>query len=498
MTYNIKKNYAVIGICFIVSFVTLLLFAISISPLTLFEGEDSCVFKQMGLAILQGKTPYVDLFDHKGPIIYFVNALGLWIGGRWGLFVFCVLNFTFVLYYWWKIACLYVSDIVSVFAILFTIAMYISVLDDGNMTEEWSLLPLSYSLYLSLRLQKEKHGPSEMESCVIGISAGIILFIRANNVALLLCAFVLIAYLLLSSKSYRPFIKFLFYTFVGMFSVVSIILLFFYLQYGQNGMEQMLYGTFVFNMTAYNPYRLASNSLKEFIMSNVIFFFFPIEIYKLFFLFGIVLCFYAYINNKGNKENKIVISFLVGSFSFCFYILGRDSYGHYLITTLPLFVVAISYTLKNSICNYILCIFFPLYFSVLHMYSQISYILFGYKKVYSEFYHKADLFIDSVDSIDRTKIWNYNAVFQGIDLLQRYNITQCNRIIHPFQLNSSEYLRKTDRNKLKSVKPKYILLDPTNIYYCVEDSLYISWNYIKSDSITKRLLILKYHDRNHQ
>ena len=73
MTHIIKKECAIIGICFIVSFITLLLFAISVSPISLFEGYDSCVFKQMGLAILQGKTPYVDLFDHKGPLIYFYN-----------------------------------------------------------------------------------------------------------------------------------------------------------------------------------------------------------------------------------------------------------------------------------------------------------------------------------------------------------------------------------------------------------------------------------------
>ena len=51
------------------------IFAVNISPFTIYEGCDSCVFKQMGLAILSGKTPYLDLFDHKGPVIYFINAL---------------------------------------------------------------------------------------------------------------------------------------------------------------------------------------------------------------------------------------------------------------------------------------------------------------------------------------------------------------------------------------------------------------------------------------
>ena len=493
MTHIIKKECAIIGICFIVSFITLLLFAISVSPISLFEGYDSCVFKQMGLAILQGKTPYVDLFDHKGPILYLINALGLWIGGRWGLFILCVLNFTFVLFFWRKIACLYVADFVSIFAVIYGIVMYISVMDEGNMTEDWSLLPLSYSLYLSLRMQKKEQIPSMIESYLIGVSAGSILFIRANNVALLVCSFILITYLLYIKKVYKAIFDVIICTFGGFLSVILLILVFFYLKYGQIGLEQMLYGTFIFNLTAYNPYHLASNSLTGGLLrSDINFFFFnPWAIYKLFFLFGIVLCIYAYVNNRGNERNKIGTFFLVGSFFFCFYTIGRNTFGHYLISTLPLFVVAISYTFKDSISKYILYIFIPIYFSFPHIYNQISHGLFGLKKMDIEFYHKADMFLNTISNKDKKNIWNYNAVFKGIDILQRNNIVQCNRIIWPFQFLNSDYLRKTDTNKLESMKPKYILLDPTSIYYSKEDSLYIKQHYIEKDSIAKQLIVLE-------
>ena len=58
-----------------------------------YEGCDSSVFKMMGYVITEGGVPYVDYFDHKGPILYFINALGEIISPQWGLFliqiIFC-------------------------------------------------------------------------------------------------------------------------------------------------------------------------------------------------------------------------------------------------------------------------------------------------------------------------------------------------------------------------------------------------------------------------
>jgi 4-amino-4-deoxy-L-arabinose transferase-like glycosyltransferase len=50
-------------------------------------GRDSGVFLYIGSAILRGEVPYRDVWDHKGPLIYFIDALGLQLGGgsQWGV-----------------------------------------------------------------------------------------------------------------------------------------------------------------------------------------------------------------------------------------------------------------------------------------------------------------------------------------------------------------------------------------------------------------------------
>ena len=57
--------------------VFLLLLSASTSPLyTSYCDGDSSIFMLIGKAITMGKNVYTDYFDHKGPILFYLNALG--------------------------------------------------------------------------------------------------------------------------------------------------------------------------------------------------------------------------------------------------------------------------------------------------------------------------------------------------------------------------------------------------------------------------------------
>ncbi len=62
------------GIAAFLSITFGLLFLTSNSPLYRTYGGDSSIFVTLGRALLSGKVPYVDIFDHKGPMIFFINA----------------------------------------------------------------------------------------------------------------------------------------------------------------------------------------------------------------------------------------------------------------------------------------------------------------------------------------------------------------------------------------------------------------------------------------
>ena len=48
---------------------------------------DSAIFQIIGKGWVEEKIPYVDLWDQKGPLIYFINAFGYWLtGNQTGIF----------------------------------------------------------------------------------------------------------------------------------------------------------------------------------------------------------------------------------------------------------------------------------------------------------------------------------------------------------------------------------------------------------------------------
>ena len=116
----------------IFSFVFLLLFSYSTSPLYLLEGCDNTVFKTMGLAICNGKVPYVDIFDHKGPIFYLIQTIAESISlNRWGLFAIQFISLSISVVVWHKIANIYLSPKKSTFSVLLMFFMYFYLIEGG-------------------------------------------------------------------------------------------------------------------------------------------------------------------------------------------------------------------------------------------------------------------------------------------------------------------------------------------------------------------------------
>jgi hypothetical protein len=72
-------------LCLFLAFV----FLLPINPQVLpYAGNDSSVFLYIGEGIINGLVPYRDIWDHKPPLIYLINAIALLVTpeSRWGVF----------------------------------------------------------------------------------------------------------------------------------------------------------------------------------------------------------------------------------------------------------------------------------------------------------------------------------------------------------------------------------------------------------------------------
>ena len=94
-----KHKLLLFALCLAVSLSALLLASTSSPVYATNFWTDSNIYMTMGRGILAGKVPYRDLFDHKGPLTFFIYAAGALMDGSGfaGLFVMEVLSLAAVL-----------------------------------------------------------------------------------------------------------------------------------------------------------------------------------------------------------------------------------------------------------------------------------------------------------------------------------------------------------------------------------------------------------------
>ena len=118
--------------------------------------RDSGVFLYMGWRLLSGDIPYRDVWDHKPPLIYFVDALGLSLtpDSMWGVWLmqFIFISVTFFLIY--KILDREFGVVAALAGSIILASGLLTVLEQGNVTEEYALVFQALCFWLFIRAQK--------------------------------------------------------------------------------------------------------------------------------------------------------------------------------------------------------------------------------------------------------------------------------------------------------------------------------------------------------
>jgi hypothetical protein len=158
----------------------------SLSP----PGRDSAVFLYLGSRFVEGEIPYRDIWDHKGPVIYFIDALGYLIGGgsSWGVWLLQYVTLTATaLIGFFALRRLFDTASALVASIIW-IATLPAVLDQGNFTETWAL-PMQFGALLLLALLPAAWATKNKRRIAllafgIGILGALAFFLRPNLISI--------------------------------------------------------------------------------------------------------------------------------------------------------------------------------------------------------------------------------------------------------------------------------------------------------------------------
>ena len=244
------KKYAPYFYLFLVSLIVVLFF--STSTTFIYDepcSGDSAIFQIIGKYWAEGRLPYVDVWDQKGPFIFFVDAIGYVIAGnKYGIFLLQIINLTIVSWILYNICRIELKVLPSI--LISTLVMFSFAPVCENTVEEWILIPICWFYYVMTKWvnkveasgQPVKHPLSS--GFVYGMVVGLSLMTRLTNAVGICMASLVIAIYLAINKEWRNIVGNVF-LFVGGLLLTTVP--FFIYFYANDALYEMWYGTFLYN-----------------------------------------------------------------------------------------------------------------------------------------------------------------------------------------------------------------------------------------------------------
>lgn len=311
----------------ILSVFFLLVFSAQTTPWMNNYGWDSAMFILLGKMFNMGRIPYVDFFDHKGPILIFIEALGLHLSSdnRTGIFLLQCINLFITQFLIYKIARYFsLSSLLSFSVVLLSLLMFSFTIQGGNNCEEWSLPYLYLGLFLTISIDNNISIKRYRYIFILGISAAVLFWIRANNMGVV-CACFMYLFILTAIKCDIKDLCFICIAFILGFLSISISLIIYFISI--DALPEMIYSSLLFNMqyVEYSDYKI------------------PLTITSFIKGWGswLVLLIGGVVFYLKKRDFRI----LVGAFSLLFMAIISTRLGpvyfHYMTLNLPLFTVGI-------------------------------------------------------------------------------------------------------------------------------------------------------------
>jgi hypothetical protein len=210
-----------------------------------YTNRDSGVFLYAGWRILNGEIPYRDIWDHKPPIIFFINSAGLALtnNSRWGVWwielgaLLLAAFFSFLIV---KKMFGYGPAILSLFLWLFTLVF---IIQGGNLTEEY-ILPMQFiALWLIYDINKPNF--SFWRWFLVGLIGAIAFFTKQTSIGIWIAITIGLVYHRAKSKRRNQGIKELISIASGSSVIVAGLLFYFWIH---GALPQFINAAFEYNI----------------------------------------------------------------------------------------------------------------------------------------------------------------------------------------------------------------------------------------------------------
>ena len=359
-----KQNILLLIILIVLCFLVL----IPINPNQMpFTQRDSGVFLYTGWRITNGELPYRDVWDHKPPMIFYINALGLSIANqsRWGVWAIeCVFLITASILGYTLLNTLFHPSIsiLSMFLFLSTVSLVIS---GGNLTSEY-VLPLQFSAFWLIRYMDRDNFPLR-NWAILGILAALAFLTKQTTIGIWLALVIYQTYYRITKHSIKEWV-----TEIGVFALsgailIIIVCLFFWFQ---GGWADFWSAVVKFNYVYSHSGLSISYKIDALLQSMM-----PLAATGIFhiLIIGILLSIVLLVKKPSDIEKfkyLLMIALISLPIELAFIALSGRAYPHYYISILPAMTIISGVTfwiIYKQLSSYVSSSFGTTIFSVVLM-----------------------------------------------------------------------------------------------------------------------------------
>ena len=428
---------------------------------------DASIFEYFGYAMSHGQRMYLELFDHKGPVIFLINYLGYSIGASLGIKILYIASLMIFFYIGYYISRLFTGIRNSFVVLVITFIIFESFFEGGWGLEGYILPCLTYSLYIFLKYFLEDK-INKYEIILSGFSFAVVLFTKANMIGIWLIFLLLVTIKLIYQKQFSIFLKYiaLFITGSALFIVPLCCFLWF-----QGSLKEMFYQSVVMNFI----YSKESGYLT--VMEMIKWYMNQVNVLQLNLMIVIAMI-------AVWKQYGIKILFYNGAFIFCLMLalISKRAYLHYLIVLIPLFIPYISVAI-NKFMNKSSLLYFLIF--------TIGLVFIYWGPIHGIKDRVTNRSIDY--SVNEKEVADY--IHQHTNEQDRIYSHRLNGIIYLY----SERLSSTKFFFVPSLKDETPIIDSFKESFKMNPPKYIvfdsKWDYGRlTDSFIKELIQKNYHE----
>lgn len=285
--------------------------------------NDQGVYTYIARGILDGKVPYRDIWDHKGPLVYYLYAAGLLIHPVYGVWFFGLLYLSVTIIISYRFFESLLGRTEAFFGTLAWLAGLRFLLDGGNTVEFYNLLFQFGCLFSFLLLLKTQY---LRYSILIGALSGLSFLFRPNEIGVLIAiSLQSLLQVIRDRQEIRQQFRRLMVIYASFSAVITIACLFLYVQ-----------GAFSMFVDAFIHYNLLYTQTKT---GKLIALFFGIYHISPLFILAISMWIFLLIKKRRLepdwKETLLQIILILFPLQIWLATLSNQPFAHYFISWMP-------------------------------------------------------------------------------------------------------------------------------------------------------------------